>query len=747
MKNNKIIIYLVLVFTLTLGNFLSCPKFTEARQENYQKAVLLVKLKDSSEILKFEFNDNVSLDKVIDEYKNNDSVEYVEPNYLVKISAFPNDPDYNLQWYLNPINIRDFWSTDLLLRQNENNSAKSVIAILDTGVDIDHPDLKDKIWGNSKEVSNDGIDNDGNGFIDDVNGWNFVDNNNNPNPAFPDGYDTDAVKHGTIVAGIAGAATNNSQGIAGVGWFVKIMPLKVLGSDGTGDIYSVVQAIDYAIKNGANVINMSFVGTGYSQSLLDAIRRAYNKDLLIVAAAGNTDPQTNGVDLDLTPSYPVCFDGVAGENMVVGVASVGKDLKKSAFSNYGRCVDLVAPGEGFYSTQVYKPDKAGFYNYYDGYWSGTSLSAPLVSGMLAAMKALRPHLKAEQIKSLLLENTQDISNANLEYKNKLGKGLLDAGKIANTVSQAGIFLEQKEKINYIIAALGQGSFPQLRVFKSDGSVFKEFYPYDPKFKGVIYVASGDVNGDGINEIITGQGVGGGPEVRIFNIDGQLMTKFLAYGKSFRGGVNVSVGDVNGDKKAEIITGPGKGNIPEVKIFDSKGNLVNKFLAYDKKFLGGVKVGSADFNHDGKAEIASGTGVGGGPHVKLFKANGDLLVQFFAFNSASSGGVNIACSDIHGDGQPEIITSQEYNSSPLVRVYTYQGRMLDSFFAYDQSVAKGVNVAVGDIDNDGVPDIITAKGIGGDSKIRIFDHQGKIKSEFFAYNKNYLGGVRLGIIRY
>ena len=750
MKINKItnsfVVFLILV-SASLGLFFYKSSFANEIKQEYVFGEFLVKFKNDEKIYKLKTTDEVNIFSIIKEYQNKPEIEYIEPNFILKATAFPNDPDYRLQYYLNVIGAKDAWSKELLVREQERITRQSIIAILDTGIDLDHPDLKDKIWKNTKEVIN-GRDSDQNGYRDDVNGWDFVDNDADPNPAFSEGYNEEAVKHGTIVAGVAAAVSHNGQGISGMSWHSQIMSLRVLDSTGAGNVYSVIQAIDYAVDNGADIINMSFVGTGYSQSLANAIRNAYNKEILVVAAAGNTDPKINGINLDLSPSYPVCYDGSKVENMVIGVASVSQNLKKSKFSNFGDCIDLVAPGEGFYSTQAYQSNVSGFSNYYDGYWSGTSLSAPLVSGTLGLIKALRPGFSAEQIKNFVLNNTRDITNYDLDYKGELGSGLLDSAKaLAAALGKKEPRPVSGEANNYIVAGLGIGSFPQLKVLKTDGSIFKSFYAYSPHFNGAINVAAGDVNGDGNDEIITGAGEGGGPHIRIFNIEGQVVSQFFAYEKDFRGGVNVAIGDIDNDGINEIITGKGKGGQPTVKVFDFQGNKKEEFFAYGENFFGGVKVAAGDVNGDGNDEIITGAGEGGGPHVRLFKADGTLISQFFAYNKYFKGGVNVAAGDLHGDGIAEIVVSVESNSVPTVRIFNYQGAMLNSFFAYEPNLLVGMNVAVGDIDNNGVSEILTGPSIGGSSLIKVFNLQGKLRYELLAHLQNYKGGARPAVISY
>ena len=727
--------------------FYNSDVLAKNEQIDYRLGEVLLKFKGDEEIYKLKFSVETDVGQIINQYTNFGEIENISPNYLVRATAFPNDPDYLLQWYLNPINAKAAWSKALVVREQEFNSRQSVIAVLDSGVDLNHPDLKGQIWRNKKEIANDQVDNDNNGYTDDITGWDFVEWDNDPNPSFTFGFDESAIKHGTIVASLAAATSHNNQGIAGVSWFSQIMPLRVLDSSGAGDIYTVIQAINYAVSNGADIINMSFIGSHFEANWFSAIRNAYNKNVLVVAAAGNTDPAVNGVNLDLHKYYPVCFDGDNGENFVIGVAAVGKDLKKSSFSNYGSCIDITAPGEDFYAAQVYNPKFSGFSNYYDGYWSGTSLSAPLVSGTLALIKALRPSLTASQIRDFVFEGASDIDQYNAEFKNKLGAGMLDVANAVEVTLGKRVSKEKGGEDNYILVGLGSGSFPQLKILRTDGSVFKEFYAYSPTFNGEVKVAAGDGNGDGQDEVGTGTGSGGGPHVRIFNIEGQLISQFFAADKKLRGGINIAVADINGDNIDEIITGAGKGSEPEVKIFDSQGNLLKKFLAYNQTFRGGVKVAVADFNHDGKNDIVTGAGSGGGPHVRVFSSDGELISQFFAFNKNSRGGVNVAVADLHGDGQPEIIAAIENNAVPEVRVFTYLGSPAGSFFAANPNSLTGVNISAGDVDNDRIAEVITGLGVGGNSEIKIFDLQGKTKFEFFAHTLNYLGGARTAVLRY
>ena len=739
-----LVIVLSLVLQLAPASLIAASGNTT---QPYQAGELLVKFIDSDTVHRIKTDHNADITSLVEKYQNNQAVEFVEPNYIVQATAFPNDVDISYQWYLNAINIRPAWSKELLIREAEKINRTATIAVIDTGVDLDHPDLVSKIWTNSDEIANNGIDDDHNSFIDDSQGWDFVNDDRDANPLIGTSFDASAVKHGTIVAGIAAATNNNTQGIAGVGWFAQIMPLRVLDSNGAGDVFAVVRAIDYAVANGADVINMSFVGSGFSQSLFEAISRANDNDIVVVAAAGNTDPAVNGINLNVEKAYPVCYDGSPEQNMVIGVAAVGHNFTKSGFSNYGECIDLVAPGESIWSTQVFATGFDGFSKYYDGFWSGTSLAAPQVSGTAAMLRSLRPGFSASEIRDFIIASAKNIDVYNPTLQGQLGSGILDTLQALEFTLDSRVPQTQVGQNNYVVASLGYGSFPQLKVLKTDGSVFKEFFAYSPNFTGPINIATGDINSDGKEEVITGAGIGGGPHVRVFNIEGQVMLQFFAYNASSRGGVTVAVANVTGDSDEEIITGAGKGQEPVVKVFDRTGKELYNFLVYAEGFTGGVKVAAGDFDHDGKAEIVTGAGAGGGPHVRVFKPDGVLVSQFFAYNQNVKGGVNIAVGDVHGDGQDEIIATIESNSVPTVRVFNFRGAELHSFFAYDPNMLSGVQVAVDDIDNDNIAEIITGPGRGESPFIKIFDRFGALKHKFFAHGQSGRTGAQPAVLPY
>lgn len=675
-------------------------------------------------------------------YRNLPGVEYAEPDYIYQASIMPSDTYFSNQWYLQKIKATSAWDS-------VREAPEVVIAILDSGVQIDHPDLKDNIWVNKREIADNGLDDDKNGFIDDKNGWDFVNNVPDPAPKFQSGFTEDGINHGTIIAGIAAASGNNAAGIVGVTWKAKIMPLKVLDDKGEGSSSKVIKAIDYAIANGANIINLSFVGFGYSKSLDEAIKRAYDAGLIVVAAGGNEVGQGEGYDLDKTPMYPACLDGANGENRVIGVAATDTLDQKAPFSSFGnKCIDLAAPGISVFSTVVYSPtnyiNDQSFNKYYDGYWSGTSVAVPMVSGGLALIAAANPGLNRNEIVKILFKTADDINRLNPNYLNRLGSGRIN---FLSAVTEARNILNSKSE--KLLIAPQSGYQPLIKITDQDGKVEKEFLAFDKKFKGGVSLASGDINGDGAKEIIAAAGPGGGPHVKIFNLNGDLKGQWFAFKNDFRGGVRVAAADVNHDGKDEVIAVAGPGGDSEVKIFNSRGQLLGSFYAYDNKFRGELNLATGDLDGDGEEEIAIGLGVGKIPEVRVFKAIGIMQSQFLAYPKTFRGGVRVAIAKVKGGMQKnsaQIVTAPAGGGGPHVKFFDKKGNLLSNFFAFNSNFRGGVNLAKADVNNDGLDEIITAAGPGGAPHVRVFKADSTIVGSFYAYEEKFSGGVNVGSVK-
>ncbi len=239
------------------------------------------------------------------------------------------------------------------------------------------------------------------------------------------------------------------------------------------------------------------------------------------------------------------------------------------------------------------------------------------------------------------------------------------------------------------------------------------------FQGGGTVASGDLNGDGRDESITGAGPGGGPHVRTFDASGNAGSSFFAYAPGFTGGVHVAAADINGDGVDEIVTGAGAGGGPHVRIFTGGGNEVGGFFAFDPGFQGGVTVAGADVDGNGTDEIIVGAGPGGGPHVRVFRGDGTEVNGFFPFPEGFRGGVAVAGGDVDGDGRDDIIAGAGPGGGPHVRAFTVAGADLRSFYAFPEVFLGGVHVGAGDVDGDGRDDIIVGAGAGGGAQVMTY----------------------------
>lgn len=653
----------------------------------------------------------------------------------VSAGLIPNDPNYPKQWYLPRIEADSAWT-------KIKYAPDITVAVIDSGVDIDNPDLINNIWKNLKEIPNNGIDDDKNGFIDDVNGWDFINNTSDPKPKFEENWTENGISHGTMVAGIIGAEGNNAQGVTGVVWKTKIMPLRVLNDKGEGKISSVVRAIDYAVANGADIINLSFVTFNYSESLRGAITRAYNAGAILVAAAGNDQANGDSNDTANKPIYPACLDGPNGENMVIGVAATDALDQKADFSIYGtKCVDITAPGISFFNTITYGGNPESLDLNYDGYWSGTSMAAPVVSGVMALVAQVNPSLSRTDIVNLVLGSANNISALNPSYLGQLGHGRVNANRAVNMARD-----RLYAYTNRILIAPSSAT-NTLKITGSSGIVFKEL-----KVDGLqngYNIATGDVNGDGESEIILSSEKGGEPVIRVYNKEGELLKEWLAYSKTFKGGVKLVVGDFTGDGQDEIIVSPGPSGGPHVKIFSGEGRLLRQFFADDINSRGGINVALGDVDNNGINELIVGAGVNRPPFIKIYNNEIKLQGAFLVYPASYKGGVNVSVASLYGrtDGhKASIITAPAGDFSPLVKIFNNKGILKNQFLAYGSNWRSGVKVTAGDLTNDGLGEIITGVQAGGAPHVRVFSGAGELVDSFYAYDESFTGGVSVSVLK-
>jgi subtilisin family serine protease len=364
------------------------------------------------------------------EYRRDPDVLYAEPNYRVHALVTPNDTFFSEQWGLSNtgqtigpsgntesgVSGADILAT--LAWNDQTGSIGTVIAVLDTGMDLDHEDLAGHLWLNTDENPSNAIDDDDNGFVNDFQGWDFVNNDNNPD-------DDSSSSHGTHISGIIGAEGFNNLGVAGVNWTVQLMALKVLGADGSGTVEDIISAIGYALDNGAKVINASWAlsPSRFSQSLYDAIQNAAASSVLFVTAAGN-----NGTTIGV--EYPARYN----LDNIIAVTATGLSDELTDFGTAepaavdAEDVDLGAPGHLIYSTYIEgtaAPNLSLTTNYF---WSsGTSFATAFVSGVAGLLLSEQPALTADQIKARILNSVDAVLDTDIATKTVSG-GRLNADR-------------------------------------------------------------------------------------------------------------------------------------------------------------------------------------------------------------------------------------------------------------------------------------------------------------------------------
>ena len=321
--------------------------------------------------------------------KANKHVVFAQPDYRLTSNQLPNDTNFASEWGMNntgqtggkaSADIKAPAAWDIA-----TGSGKTIVAVIDSGVDYNHPDLKPNMWVNAGEIAGNGIDDDKDGYVDDVHGYNFVGNNGNP---------MDDNNHGTHVAGTIGAAGNNGIGVTGVNWKVQIMALKFLDATGSGSTSGAINALNFAVAHGAKISNNSWGGGGgFNLALSDAITNARNAGHIFVAAAGNS-----ALNIESSPVYPASFT----QDNIISVAATDHNDALASYSNHGSTsVDIAAPGSRIYST---------LRNNSYGLMSGTSMAAPHVTGAVALLWDTHPDWTYKQVINQILGNTDPLAS-------------------------------------------------------------------------------------------------------------------------------------------------------------------------------------------------------------------------------------------------------------------------------------------------------------------------------------------------
>ena len=374
------------------------------------------RLPDINRIYRVQYSDNISPDEVAEKFKDLNHVLYSEPRFIQFETTIPNDPYYSSQWHLPVIDASQAWSVT-------TGDTNVVIAIVDDAIDLDHEDLANNIFTNWVEYhGTEGIDDDLNGYVDDIHGWDFAENDNDPNPVIA------SQDHGTHVAGCASAVTNNGMGVAAPGWKCKILPLK-FSNDSNGSLSGDnAAAIIYAADMGADLTNNSYGGGGYSNYFRDAFSYAYELGTLSLTSAGNS----NEDEANYPAAYPT----------VLSVASTTTGDYKSSFSTYHLSVDISSPGSGIRSSV---PD-----NQYASF-SGTSMASPVIAGMAALIRAQNESINARDTVAILragaVINSQLNSSVNQNYQANLYNSMILAQNWVGPDTLTGIDQEVAPVIN------------------------------------------------------------------------------------------------------------------------------------------------------------------------------------------------------------------------------------------------------------------------------------------------------------
>lgn len=404
-------------------------------------------------IYEFRFTETHRIASLIEELQSLSWVDYAERIPRYRMDFNPDDLSF-IQWGLSTIDATQAWDIS-------TGSADVVVAIVDNAVRYTHEDLAANVWVNPGEIAGNNVDDDGNGFVDDMNGYDVADDDNDPMPPAAGGFD-----HGSHVGGIAGAVTDNGTGIASIGFNVSLMCIKTKFDTTTGaELDNTYGGVDYAIASGADVVNMSFGGMGFSSTFASLFVVGHDSGIVFVASAGN--------DGQFVQRFPAAY------NHVISVGSTDLGDGKSSFSNYHPSVDVMAPGNGIWSCMGDADDGYGF-------MGGTSMSAPLVAGLCGLILSTDPTLTPDEVEACLEAGCENIDAQNTAYVGNMGAGRINArNSLQCAQGPAAVYTTTSFSVNagfhaaneelWLNAAVNPGQPLSLRVLAADGRVMHTLF--------------------------------------------------------------------------------------------------------------------------------------------------------------------------------------------------------------------------------------------------------------------------------
>jgi hypothetical protein len=655
--------------------------------------------------------------------KNDPDVEYAQPNYIYHICNEPDDPDFPDQYAHQLIQMSDAWDIS-------TGSRDVVIAVMDTGVDINHPDLKDNIWMNEDEIPDNGLDDDGNGYIDDVNGWNFGDSNNNVKPDEDYYYITG---HGTQVAGVMAAVGNNGIGVTGVNWQCSIMPLR-LSLDFTSA--EVAAALDYAAANGAHVVNMSFGADEFGPEgdpiVKEAIDGAFAQSVLLVASAGNDDT--------ITPHYPAAYYNV------MAVASTNGEDIKTGHSSFGLWVDIAAPGTDIVTTDL------------DGEYiatAGTSFSAPYVAAVGALLLSRKPELTHAEVRAILENTTDPVYYGDIDPD----KGYIGTGRV--NAYEALSSSDRRHPLGEIVTPMPQQTFAAdvnnipITLFLHGDSYQLDYRVYEGNEWTLISQGSSPLDPNGLINLSFAKPGTGAFELRLcVTTDGYTHTDCKIFGIDFAPNQahwpkpeeaedipdEMFIGspmclDINGDGRNEIIQASMNSSDlwyyeGVINIWKEDGTSLPGWPrslgpgSFDSLVASGLAVGDIDGDGDYEIVVVDDWNVmATALHVEtgeVVEGNWPLPVgdYWYAYIIGSP-----ILADLDGDGDSEIIVALDVESGDTDGLYAIQG---DGTFLWQRRYTSEGPMSVADFDQDGDVEIALCGYGPGLTRVYTFilDHQGQ-----------------------